>query len=90
MSLVGYRTRSLLSVGEQSESSEIIKELLSDEDVDDDYRLYELVSKPHDLSAGRQPFYCSARSNSSFQGNSAKGRIAILSPFAAVDGFIRP
>jgi len=47
----GYRTRSLLSVGEKATSSRIIEELLSDENVDDDYRLYELLQ---DLSTGMQ------------------------------------
>jgi len=42
----------LLNVGEKADSSEIIREVLNDEDVDDDYRLYELLSKCHDLSTG--------------------------------------
>jgi len=50
--LLGYRTRSLLSVGEKAASDRIIKELLYDENVDEDYRLYELLSKRQDLSTG--------------------------------------
>lgn len=55
----GYRTLSLLSVGEKAESSEIIKELLCEENLDDDYQLYELLSKREDLSTGMQrcPFF---------------------------------
>ena len=41
-------------MGENAESSEIIREVLNEEDVDDDYRLYELLSKSHDLSTGGQ------------------------------------
>jgi len=48
----GYRTRSLLSVGEQADSAKIIKELLCEENLHDDYRLYELFSKPQDIFAG--------------------------------------
>jgi len=51
---LGYRTRSLLSVGENAESSEIIKELLCEESLDDDYRLYELLTKRQDIITGTQ------------------------------------
>lgn len=45
---------SLLSVGEKAASSEIIKELLCEENLDDDYQLYELLTKREEMSTGMQ------------------------------------
>ena len=49
MLVVGYRTRSLLSIGEKASSSAIIEEVLSEESLEDDYRLYELLTKRQEI-----------------------------------------
>ena len=51
--MAGYRTRSVLSVRERAVSSEIISELLREEDIDDDCRLYELLTNSQHLATGR-------------------------------------